>query len=228
MRYRKIRCAFALAVACASGAAFGAEIGCELSTNNRIGDYNDPADAEYLRVVEKGHFNADVENLIRGTRGAPDPMGDIAYTLRRFPNHHRALFSMSRYYFKKRERYLERRYRSPECYFNLATEWRRSDGVVWLVYGIYLHKAEKFEEAVEKYNVAGEILPNSAEVYYNRGLAYVELDEMELARESAIRAYQLGHPLPGLKNKLLRAGAWTSADDATLRGESVSNATPDS
>jgi len=224
MRKNIVRCAIALVIAIGSGGSLAQDLGCELSTVNRVGDYNNSNDADYLRIVEKGHFNSDVQNLIRGTRGAVDPMPDIAYTLRRFPNHHGALFAMSRYHFQNYGRYLEKGYRSPDCYFRLATEWRQSDGVVWLVYGIYLHKDERFDEAVEKYQVADDLMPNSAEVKYNLGLAYVELGEMELARDAAIRAYQLGHPLPGLKNQLKRAGAWTASDEQMLSGQELSSA----
>ena len=108
--------------------------------------------------------------------------------------------------------------------FRLATEWRESDGVVWLVYGIHLHKADRFEDAIEKYRVARDLMPNAAEVHYNLGLAYVELGDTERAREAAVKAYQLGYPLPGLKSKLRRAGAWTAADDARLSEQELSSA----
>ena len=224
MRKKAAMSAIVLMLVTGFGAVNAQELGCELNTVNRIGDYNDPTDADYLRIVEKGHFNADVEALRRGTRGAVDPMPDIAYTLRRFPNHHRALFSMSKYYFQNYGRYLEKGYRTPDCYFDLATKWRHADGVVWMVYGIHLHRDKRFDEAVEKYQVADELMPNAAEVQYNMGLAYVELGNTAAAREAAIRAYQLGHPLPGLKNKLKRAGAWSASDDELLATQELSSA----
>ena len=40
------------------------------------------------------------------------------------------------------------------------------------------------------------------------GLAYADLKQYDKALESAHRAYGAGFPLPGLKNKLKRAGKW--------------------
>lgn len=224
MRNFVVGCILALVVTIGADGAFAAELTCSFSTNNKIGDYNDPQDADYLKVVNKGHFNSDVENLIRGTRGAADPMGDIRYTLRRIPNHHRALYAMSRYYFLNYERYLRKGFTSPDCYFRRATAWRERDGVVWLLYGIHLHKDERYAESVERYQGALDLMPHSAETHYNLGLAYVELGELESARDAAIEAYQRKYPLPGLKNKLKRKGMWTLADEQLIAGQDSSGA----
>lgn len=48
----------------------------------------------------------------------------------------------------------------------------------------------------------------SAEIHYNLGLVEIELGDLEAATSQAKRAYDLGHPLPGLKNKLIALGAW--------------------
>lgn len=63
------------------------------SLQNAFGpfDYRDPAArAESLQVVERYHFTADVEMLRRGKASA-NVLDDLNYTLRAFPNHHRAL-----------------------------------------------------------------------------------------------------------------------------------------
>ena len=52
----------------------------------------------------------------------------------------------------------------------------------------------------------------SAEVQYNLGLLEFELGDMDAASESAKKAYALGYPLPGLKNKLTRIGRWHEAE----------------
>ncbi len=49
---------------------------------------------------------------------------------------------------------------------------------------------------------------DDANVHYNLGLAYVDLKQYDKALLSAHKAYQLGFPLMGLKNRLQRAGAW--------------------
>ena len=47
---------------------------------------------------------------------------------------------------------------------------------------------------------------HSAEIQYNLGLVLLELGDIDGAQACARKAYELGHPLPGLRNKLRRAG----------------------
>lgn len=187
----------------------------ELNTANRLGDYVDPAHADYLKVVQGGHFNSDVENLVRGLSTA-DPMGDIRYTLRRFPNHHRALNAMSRYYYLHLNSYLRDGYTSPDCYFGWAMQFRPNDGMVALLYAIHLHRGKRTDDALLQYQTAIELAPNSAEAHYNFGLLYVDIGDTTRARDQAISAYQLGYPLQGLKDRLRRENVWTAADDKML------------
>ena len=59
-------------------------------------DYRDPVSKrDNLPIVESFHFTPDVESLRHGRSGSV--LGDLRYTLRAFPNHHRALKSMARY-----------------------------------------------------------------------------------------------------------------------------------
>lgn len=46
----------------------------------------------------------------------------------------------------------------------------------------------------------------SAQLNYMLGLVLVDLQEFEAAREHARKAYELGYPLPGLRDRLARAG----------------------
>lgn len=48
----------------------------------------------------------------------------------------------------------------------------------------------------------------SAEIQYTLGLVYFELDDKEKALEYARKAYDKNYPLPGLQQKLKRAGYW--------------------
>jgi hypothetical protein len=50
---------------------------------------------------------------------------------------------------------------------------------------------------------------NSANIHYNIGLTYLELNRFDEALRHAHTAYRLGFPLPGLKQKLQRVGKWT-------------------
>ena len=52
----------------------------------------------------------------------------------------------------------------------------------------------------------------SAEIHYNLGLIELELGNTESAVAHAKEAYALGHPLPGLKRKLIQAKAWIDSE----------------
>ncbi len=95
-----------------------------------------------------------------------------------------------------------------ECWFQRAMAFTPDDAMVKTVYGLYLIKRKKPEEAVRQLEAAAVQAGNDANVHYNLGLAYVDLKRYDKALVSAHKAYQLGFPLMGLKNRLQRAGAW--------------------
>ena len=175
-------------------------------------DYTNPDHfANKLPIVESGHFDAGVEQLTghlgkssEGTMLA----GDLDYTLRAFPNHHRALYATVRYDVEKIRRGAAPMRFSTECYFKRAILLAPSDATVRLLQGIYFMKVSRPEEARVSLGVALDMAPNSAEINYNAGLVYTDLKEYELALQHALRAYELGYPLMGLKNKLKRLGVW--------------------
>jgi tetratricopeptide (TPR) repeat protein len=49
---------------------------------------------------------------------------------------------------------------------------------------------------------------NSAEIHYTLGLIYFELNDFDHSVEYAQKAYAKNYPLPGLQDKLRRAGHW--------------------
>lgn len=175
-------------------------------------DYTNPVHfKEKLPIVESGHFDAGVEGLTghMDKAGALGMLGgDIDYTLRAFPNHHRALYAMIRYYDDKVSRGASPMRYSAECYFERAIRMAPTDGTVVLLQGIYFMKVGRSQDARTSFEVALELAPGSAEIHYNAGLGYVDLKEYDLAVQHAHRAYELGYPLMGLKNKLKRLGVW--------------------
>lgn len=174
-------------------------------------DYTNPEHVRTnLGIVEQYHFNADVENLRRGM--TTDVAGDLAYTLRVFPNHHRALNAMARLWRRDLSRGETPRgisaSQTPEYWFEKAMQFAPHDGAVPLLYGIHLHTKKKLDEALKYYKIAEQILPDSGDVQYNLGLLYFEKKDYRLAKLHAEKAYNLGYPLPGLRNKLIDAGVW--------------------
>jgi hypothetical protein len=62
--------------------------------------------------------------------------------------------------------------------------------------------------SVEKLDAALALGVPSPNTDYNIGLTYFDVGEFDKALVSAHRAYGGGFPLPGLRNKLKRAGKW--------------------
>ncbi len=169
---------------------------------------------EKLPIVELHHFTFQVESLEKGITGSL--LGDIDYTIRTFPNHHRALNTLSRFEFAVDDAEEQIEENLPiDCYFQHAIEFKPTDGVVRLIYGTYLHKKGNYErdnkllqKALIQYNHALELMPESADVHYNLGLYYLDTNKLNLALSHGHRAYELGFPLEGLKDKLKQKGLW--------------------
>ena len=159
-----------------------------------------------LRTVEINHFTPNVENLVKGETG---PLGgDLAYTLRAIPNHPRALNSMARLArVEKRPVPKGARY-SVDCWYEHAIQFAPNDPAVRVVIGINLLKDGDRQGAIKQLRIAEELAPENATVQYNLGLAYFDLKDFDRSLSHAKRAYELGFPLPGLRDKLVRAGKW--------------------
>ncbi len=159
-----------------------------------------------LGWVEGAHFTRGVEALIRGKTGR-DPYGDIDYTLRAWPNHHRALNSFTRYYFREKNTW-NRIWPRPECYFQRALQFTPDDPTTYMLYGIYLQKSGKLKLAEENYKKALALDPEHTQANYNYGLLLVNLKQYDKARAAAKKAYDQSFPLPGLKDMLKSVGYW--------------------
>lgn len=173
---------------------------------NGYGPFDYRVDKSKLGIVEKFHFTREIENL-RSKRevGLGSP---IDYTLRAFPNHHRALTSMVNLGARTKKPKVAGATHTVECYLVRAEAFRPDDAVVKLIYGLYFLKAGEPVQALTKLELARAQRPNDANVAYNIGLAHFELGQYDQALESAHEAYALGFPLPGLKNMLTKRGKW--------------------
>lgn len=173
-------------------------------------DYTNAAHVrEHLQIVEAYHFTPKVEQLVSGEKDRADPIDDIAYVLRAFPNHHRALFSMARYHLRIPNPPEPGSRESADCWFYKAMNFKPNDGAVYSLYGYYLHRADRHKEALGRYQQALDFLPESADTHYNLGLLYFDLSDYASSRKHATQAYELGHPLPGLRTKLQKIDQWT-------------------
>lgn len=173
-------------------------------------DYRTAAAAD-KNIVEGAHFTKDVETLRKGSSSV-NIADDIGYTLHAFPNHPRALLAMSNLGLKlKTQRPPGARF-TVDCYFERAVHFRPDDQMVRLVLGIHLTRRGQKEAARTQLEIAERYPLNDANFHYNLGLAFLDADDADRALVHAWKAYELGYELPGLRNRLERAGKWRDPD----------------
>ncbi|WP_193317291.1 ABC transporter permease [Janthinobacterium sp. FT14W] len=170
------------------------------------GDYTSAEDRDGLSVVEKFHFSRAVETLAQGLTGSLG--ADISYTLEHFPNHHRALASMAKLGLRLKSAQPAGARYTVSCYFERAIAFAPHDVTARMVFGNYLLATGQDAAALEQLDAASRLAPEQATIQYNLGLMYVKKKEYEKASAHAQKAYALGFPLPGLRNKLKAAGKW--------------------
>lgn len=170
-------------------------------------DYLNRHNLKYeIEIVEIAHFTPDVENLVKGNTGHLG--GDLDYTLRAWPNHHRALIALAKLSIRdKTHRPLGTKW-SVECYFDRAIRFKSNDANVRMIYGGYLSKIGKPNQAIEQLEISVGLAPENATAHYNLGLLYFDKKDFGKARIHAEAAYALDFPLPGLRNRLKKVGAW--------------------
>ncbi len=171
-------------------------------------DYTNPEHQSYIPIVEEHHFNSNVENHIKGQEG--NIVGDIDYTLRAIPNHHRALISMIRYQLKINSHLITDSHliSKPECYLQRAINFSPKDAATLSLYAHYLKELNFFEKAYKLYKGALNISPNNAKIAYSFSLMLIDLKQYEDALRYAKIAYQYKNTPSGLKNKLKKLGLW--------------------
>jgi tetratricopeptide (TPR) repeat protein len=141
---------------------------------------------------------------------------EFDYVLRAFPNHPDILRAVIELEFV-RTRAPERIYAyqtPPECYIQRGIAFRPDQPHLHQLMGLYLQRLGQIDGAIESYQGALELDPRSSEIHYNLGLAYTQKKDYERAMHHARVAYDLGFPLPGLRNRLRALGVWKDAPAA--------------
>ncbi len=160
-----------------------------------------------VHLVESRHFTEKVANLISGESGT-EIMPDLHYTLGKFPNHYRALWSLIRFDRRLNGKLpnLGRDFpQKVECYFARAIQFKPEDAMVRQLFGTYYHLNKKYDQALEQY-LAAEKNNDSAELLYNIGLLYTDMNQYENAAKYAEKAYAKNYHLPGLRDRLKKQG----------------------
>src|SRR5215203_6174206 len=170
-------------------------------------DYNSPDDHPRIRQIEGNHLAKNWESLGRGITSS-SAGADIDFVVRASPNHHRALAALVR---------LSLRDKTPrpsgvkipvECYLLRALDFAPTDPEVQKIYGTYLARLGREDEALTWLERAEKLSPDDPILAYNLGLLLTEKRDFERARKYAQKAYTGGVQLPGLRDKLSRQGQW--------------------
>jgi len=176
------------------------------SLENAYGPYDYRTDRARLGIVEKFHFTAQVEMLVKGASGTLG--GDLDYTLRAFPNHHRALIALITLTERTKLPQPAGLPRQTECYFERALRFKRDDNVARMLYARYLSITKRESEAVQQLDQVVHAAADSALTHYNAGLIYAELKVYDKALAQAHMALRLGHQGDGLRQILQAANQW--------------------
>jgi tetratricopeptide (TPR) repeat protein len=165
------------------------------------------ATADQKELVESAHFTLNVERLTKGeSTDAPGP--DLDYTLRAFPNHHRALMAMSKLSLRLHRPQPPGAKYSIDCYIERAILFQPDDPMSSMIAGLHFTQSGKIEEGLKYLDRAAELSDGNSTLHYNLGLGYFEQKQYDKSLEHAKRAYEAGFPLPGLRSRLQRAGIW--------------------
>lgn len=173
---------------------------------NAYGPFDYRTDRHRLSIVERFHFTPEVEALIRGKSGHIG--GDLDYTLRAFPNHHRALIAMMRYGEKLASPKPPRAGYTIDCYFDRALRFRPDDHIVRVIFAGHLAKSGREAQAVQQLTAATTAAKDNPLSHYNIGLVYFDIKQYDKALVQAHKALELGFPRTELKSQLKSIGRW--------------------
>lgn len=169
-------------------------------------------------IVERIHFTPPIENLMKG--GRDNPFGDdLAYTLRVFPNHHRALISLMR--LAEREKTDKPSYanHSVDCYFERAMRFTANDPIVRMLFAGYLAKKNNIQEATRQLDEAIRLSGDNPFTQFNVGLVFLDMKNYDRALEQAHRAAEMGFQRTELKDRLVAAGKWVEPKPGAAAAE---------
>lgn len=226
MKPASLRCpqaaiAVVVAVAAAAAAAQPApESACGNPFVNNYGphDYRNAA-APVRHIVEDYHFTPAVEQLIAGQSASIG--SDLDYTLRAFPNHHRALVSMMNLGVRSKNPRPPGAQFSVECYFQRAITFRPDDLIVHMLYARYLGGANRRADALREVDYVVSQAQDNPFTHYNAGLLYMEMGEPAKALAQAHEAMRLGFTRSELKDQLKAAGKWAEPPAAPASAASA-------
>lgn len=163
-------------------------------------------DRKLLATVEGGHFQPQVEDLVKPMF---DSFGaDLDYTLHAYPNHHRALLTLIRLGDREHTDQPKDMHYSIDCFLRRAIRWRSDDLIARMIYAQYLIKKNRLPDAKAQLDYVSTKAGDNPFTHYNLGLSYFDMKAYDMALEQAHLAASLGMESESLKNKLAAAGQW--------------------
>lgn len=160
-----------------------------------------------LHMVEGAHFLPYVEALVRGKSNST-PGGDINYTLKVFPNHHRALMAMIRLGKKEKTPQPKGSLYTVDCWLERAVAFRPDDTTVRMIFSSYLSKNNRTPDAVAQLEQATTLAKDNAFTHFNIGLVYFDMKIYDKALAQAHQALALGFARTELRDLLEKEGQW--------------------
>lgn len=200
-----------LSMACQSASAQGEPVCGSLANAYGPFDYRRERNGA-LQIVERAHFTPEVELLQRGKSGYLG--GDLDYTLRASPNHHRALIALSKYAIREKTARVPNTNHTVDCYFDRAIRFQPDDIVVKLIYVQHLIKTNQRDEALRRLQNAAELAKDNPLSHYNIGLLYFEAQDLDKALLHALSSRELGNPRTDLLDRIQAAGGPAAAGSA--------------
>jgi tetratricopeptide (TPR) repeat protein len=211
----------ALAISLYLGGAFSAYA---LLPGQRYYDYYNPSSHPpyLLNSVRINHLlRAETTLRSKDPSRLHSAFADLGYVLNYFPNHPQALSLMVQVG-------LEAKYEDKvEKYLDDAIKTFPNTASTWAIQGTYKARIGHLVEAIESYRQALRLEPYDMQTHYNLGLAYADKKEWDKANEQAQIAYRLGAPKSGLRERLMKVGAWKPGSDFPTEASSPDIAKPD-
>ncbi|HNT38987.1 MAG TPA: ABC transporter permease [Rubrivivax sp.] len=175
--------------------------------SNAFGPWDYRVDrGEPLQLVESAHFTPVVEGLIRGQSSTVAQ--DLDYTLRAFPNHHRALIAAGRLADRAKSMQPPGLRYPIDCWYERAIRFKPDDLTVRMLFAEWLSKHKREDDALRQLDFVKVKAGDNPFTHYNLGLVYVKLGKFDDALSQAHKAAALGMPRQELKQALQAAGRW--------------------
>lgn len=169
------------------------------------------ATKENLALVERVHFTPGVETMTKpATTTHANMAADVGYTLHVFPNHHRALITMTKLGERHKTDQPPGAKFTVDCYYQRAVLYRPDDNVARLLYVQFLGKQGKQDLVLAHLQEAQRRAGDNPVSIYNIGLVAYDVGAFDIALNQAHLAAVTGYSRKGLEERLRKSGHWIS------------------